>query len=104
MSRSYISSPLRLYRRVVGLLCFIFYLSIWSRGRSVSIVSDYRLDDQGSILGEAKDFSFSLCVQASSEVHPASYLIGIWCTFPGVKRDQGVTLTTHPSSAEIKNE
>jgi hypothetical protein len=40
-------------------------------GSSVSIVSDYRLDDRGSISGIGKDFSSSLCVETGSEVHPA---------------------------------
>jgi hypothetical protein len=37
---------------------------------------------------EAKGFSSSLCVQTSSETQGGH--------FPGVKRGQGVTLTTHP--------
>jgi hypothetical protein len=37
-----------------------------------------------------------LCVQTSSEVHPASYPMGTGGPFPGAKRDRGVTLTTHP--------
>jgi hypothetical protein len=64
-----------------------------SLGSSVSIVSDYGLDDRAigvrSPAG-AKDFSSNLCVQTSSEAHPAS------CPFPGAKRGRGVTLTTHP--------
>jgi hypothetical protein len=44
-------------------------------GSSVSAVSDYRLDDRGSIPAEVKDFSSSLCVQTTSEAHPASYTI-----------------------------
>jgi hypothetical protein len=45
---------------------------------SVSTVSDYRLDDRGSIPTEETDFSSSLCVQTSSdcEAHLASYPIG----------------------------
>jgi hypothetical protein len=70
---------------------------IGSLGNSVSIVSDYRLDDQGSISGIGKGFFFfSLCVQTSCEAHPASYPVGIGDPFAGVKRSQGVTLTTHP--------
>jgi hypothetical protein len=37
-----------------------------NRGSSVSIVSDYRLDYQGSIPTERTDFSSSLCVQTGS--------------------------------------
>jgi hypothetical protein len=45
---------------------------------------------------QAKNFSSSLCVQTTSEAHPASYPINI----PGVlssevKHGRGVTLTTH---------
>jgi hypothetical protein len=35
------------------------------------LVSAYWLDDQGSIPVEIKDFSSSVCVQTSSEAHPA---------------------------------
>jgi hypothetical protein len=41
-------------------------------------------------------FSSSLCVQTSSEAHPASYAMGTGDPFPGVKRGQVMTLTTHP--------
>jgi hypothetical protein len=44
-------------------------------------VSDYRLDDWGSVPAEAKDFSSSLCVQTSSEAHPASYSVGTGVLF-----------------------
>jgi hypothetical protein len=44
---------------------------------------------------EAKNFFSILCVQTSSEVHPASYSMGAGGPFPGVKRDRSVTLTTH---------
>jgi hypothetical protein len=68
-------------------------------GSSVSIVSDYGLDD-GAIRvrypAGAKDFSSSLCVQTGSEVHPASCKMGTGSPFPGKKRGRGVTLTTHP--------
>jgi hypothetical protein len=45
---------------------------------------------------EAKDFFSSLCVQTSSETHPASYQMGTGGSFPRVKRDWGVMLTNHP--------
>jgi hypothetical protein len=44
-----------------------------------------------------RNFSSSLCVQTSSEVHPASYPLGTGDPFPGVKSVWGVTLTTHPN-------
>jgi hypothetical protein len=43
-----------------------------SRGSSVSIVSDYKLDDRGSSPTGAEDFSSSLCVQTGSGTHPAT--------------------------------
>jgi hypothetical protein len=42
-----------------------------SFGSSVTIVSDYRPGGHGSIPGKGKVFSFSLCVQISSEAHTA---------------------------------
>jgi hypothetical protein len=36
--------------------------------------------------------------------HPAACQVGTGGPFPGVKRGQGVTLTTPSSSAEVKNE
>jgi hypothetical protein len=38
---------------------------------------------------EEKDFSSSLCIQTSSEAHPASYPIGIRGSFPGGKARSG---------------
>jgi hypothetical protein len=71
----------------------------WSRGSSVSVVSDYGLDDRAvgvrSQTG-AKDFSSSLCVQTGPEAHPASCTMDTGGPFPGAKRGQGVTLTTQP--------
>jgi hypothetical protein len=46
---------------------------------------------------EAKDFFSSLCVQTSSEAHPASSPMGTGGPFLGVKRGRGVMLTTHPN-------
>jgi hypothetical protein len=62
----------------------ISYMS--SRGSSVSIVSDYGLNDRAigvrSSAG-AEDFSSSLCVQTGSEAHPASCTMGTGGPFPG---------------------
>jgi hypothetical protein len=52
---------------------------------------------------EARDFSSSFRVQTSSEVHPTSYPIGTGGPFPGIKLGRGMTLTTPPSIAEVKN-
>jgi hypothetical protein len=66
---------------------------------SVSIVSDYGLDDWAigvrSPAG-ARDFSSILCVQTRSEAQPAPCTMGTGGPFPGAKRGRGVTLTTHP--------
>jgi hypothetical protein len=66
---------------------------------SVSVVSDYGLDDRAigvrSPAG-ARDLSSNLCVQTGSEAHPASCTMGTGGRFPGAKRGRGVTLTTHP--------
>jgi hypothetical protein len=87
------------------------YLSVWSRGSSGSIVSDYGLDDRVIEIQSptgAEDFSSSPCVQTGSEAHPASYPMGTGVPgvlSPGVKRGRGVTLTTHPHLvAEVKYE
>jgi hypothetical protein len=66
-----------------------------SWGGSVSTVSDYRLDDRGSI--PAKDFSSSICVHTNSEAHPASCPFGIWSKVrPGRDVDHSLT-----SSADV---
>jgi hypothetical protein len=68
-------------------------------GSSVTIVSDYGLDDRAigvrSPVG-VKDFSFNLCVRTCCGAHPASCTMGNGGPSPGAKRGQGVTLTTHP--------
>jgi hypothetical protein len=56
-----------------------------SRGSSVSIVSDYGLDDRAIEVrspAEAKDFSSSLCVQTGSGAHPVSCTMGTGGAFP----------------------
>jgi hypothetical protein len=90
--------------------CLFIYPFVWSfftclhacsgaKGSSVSIESDYGLDDR--VIGVrspagAKDLSSNLCVQTGSGVHPAPCTMGTEGPFPGAKRGQGVTLTTHP--------
>jgi hypothetical protein len=76
-------------------------------GSSVSIVSDYGLDDRAIGVrypAGTKDFSSSLCVQTGSEAYPASCKMGTGSPFPGTKRGRGVTLTTHPHLVKVKNE
>jgi hypothetical protein len=70
-----------------------------SCGSSVSIVSEYGLEDRAIGIRSPeglKDFSSNLYVQTSSEAHPASCKMGTGGPFPGAKRGRGVTLTTHP--------
>jgi hypothetical protein len=59
-------------------------------------MSDYGLDDRGSIPERGGGFSSSLCVQTGSRAHPAPCPMGTGDLSPGVKRGRGVTLTTHP--------
>jgi hypothetical protein len=63
-----------------------------SRVSSVSIVSDYGLDDRAigvrSPAG-AKDFSSNPCVQTGSGAHPASCTMGTGGPFPGGKSAAG---------------
>jgi hypothetical protein len=67
------------------------YWVLW--GSLVSIASDYRLATGVRSPAEEEDFFASLCVQTSSEAHPASCPLG---PFPVVKRGRWITLTTHP--------
>jgi hypothetical protein len=61
-------------------------------------VSDYGLDDRGSIPG-------SLCVQTGSGAHPASCPMGTGGPFPGGKVRPGHDADhSPPSSAEVVNE
>jgi hypothetical protein len=82
---------------------------LWHRGQgnSVSIVSDYRLDDW--VIGarspaEAVDFSSSLCVQTGSEAIPASCPMGTGVVSLGVKHGWGMTVHSPPFSSKVKNE
>jgi hypothetical protein len=68
-------------------------------GSSVSIVSDYGLEDRAiefRSLAGAKDFSSNLRVQTGSEAHPAPCTMGTGGPFPGAKLGRGLTLATHP--------
>jgi hypothetical protein len=67
-------------------LCIEFCLAkAWVTGRSKF---DFRQ--------RREDFFSHLCVQTGSEAHPASWPMGTRGPFLGIKRGQGVTLTTHP--------
>jgi hypothetical protein len=61
-------------------------------GSSVSIVSDYGLEDralEGRSPAGDKDFSSSLCVLTGSEAHPASCTMGTGGPSPGGKSAAG---------------
>jgi hypothetical protein len=85
--------------QIVFHICF--KLVVW--GSSVSILSD--CTTRVWFLAEAKDFSCSLCIQASSLAYPASYPMGTGDPMLGVKSSWGIILTTNPSSSmDVKNE
>jgi hypothetical protein len=53
-----------------------YYVLYVSRGSSVSIVSNYGLNDRAIVVrspAEAKDFSSSICVHTGFGAHPTSY-------------------------------
>jgi hypothetical protein len=70
-----------------------------NRGSSVSIVSDYGMNDRTigvrSPTG-ANNFSSILRVQTGSEAHSAFCTMGTGEPYPGANRCWVVTLTTHP--------
>jgi hypothetical protein len=69
---------------------------VMSWSSSVSIVTDYGLDNQGSIPSRSKDFFSSLCVQTCSEFTQPSiqWVLGVLSL--GVKHGWDMTLTTQP--------
>jgi hypothetical protein len=62
-------------------------------------VSDYRLHDRSSIPGTGNRFLSSLCVQTSTEAHPASYPTDTG----GKARPKRDADHSPPSSVEVKN-
>jgi hypothetical protein len=80
----------------------------WSRGSSVSIVSDYGLDDRAIVVRSpegAEDFSCGLCVRTGSGSNPASCPKGTGGPLPGGKARQGRDADySPPSSSEVVNE
>jgi hypothetical protein len=78
-----------------------------SRSSSVSIVSDYGLDDRATGVrfpAGAKDFSSNLYVQTGCGAHLASCTIGIGVLSRGKARLGRDAAHSPPSSAEVKNE
>jgi hypothetical protein len=102
--------PVCFVRSVYAYVIFniVFTSVMWSRGSSVSIVSDYGLDDRAIEVRSptgAGDFSSSPCVQTGSGAHPASYPVGTGGSFPGSKARPGRDADhSPPSSAEVKYE
>jgi hypothetical protein len=81
---------------------------LMSWGSSVSLVSGYGLDYRAigvrSPAG-AKGFSPGLCVQTSSDAHPASCQMGTGGPFPEGKARPGRDADhSPPHSAEVMNE
>jgi hypothetical protein len=70
------------------------------------LLSDYGLDDRGSIPDRGRGFfSSSPCVQTGSGAHPASYPMGTGGPFLGGKaRPRRDVDHSPPSSAEVNNE
>jgi hypothetical protein len=68
-------------------------------------VSDYGLDDRGSIPDRGRGFPSSPCIETGSEAHPVSYPMGTGGPFPGGKARPGRDADhSPPSSAEVKYE
>jgi hypothetical protein len=68
-----------------------------SRGSSGSTVSDYGLNDRGSIPDRGRRFFFLVSASRSAlglTQPPIQWVPGVLS--PGIKRGRGVTLTTHP--------
>jgi hypothetical protein len=93
---------------IIIIILYYLYEVKGSRVSSVSIVSDYGLDNRAigvrSPAG-AKDISSSLCPQTSSGAHPASCTMGAGGPFSGSKARPGRDADhSPPSSAEVVNE
>jgi hypothetical protein len=75
-----------------------FTTAKWSRRSSISIVSDYGLDDRAIQVrspAEEKGFSSSLCPDRLWGP-PSLLYYGYRGSFPRAKRRRGVALITHP--------
>jgi hypothetical protein len=103
--RDQVWKPIQNNGKNYGVVYFNLYiLQSGSRGRSVSIVSGYTLEDQAIEVrspARAKDFSSNLCIQTGTGVHPVSYTMGTGVLSQGVRRGLGVTLTTHPLTTHV---
>jgi hypothetical protein len=100
-------------RSVLLLLCYVIFVSEVARNSTVKskiIKLSARTGAAQSVLClrvrfPGKQFSSSLCVQTSSEAHPASYPVGTGDSFPAgearLRRDANCSSS---SSTEVKNE
>jgi hypothetical protein len=82
---------------------FVSYITDYDS--SVSIVSGYSLDNQGSrvqFLVSAGNFSLHYCIQNGSGAHPASYPMGTRDSFPGDKAARAWSWPLTPSNAKVK--
>jgi hypothetical protein len=81
------------------------HIIISGAGVAQSVTSlDYRLGGRVPYPAEAKDFSSSLCVQTSSEAHPASYPMDT-VVFPGNKERPGSDADHSPlSGAKVRKD
>jgi hypothetical protein len=95
-------------RKAVIFIYVNYYDYFVSRGSSVSIVSDYVLDDRAIAVrspAEARDFSSNLFVHTGSGAHPDSCTMGTWGPFPEGKARQGRDADhSPPSTTEVENE
>jgi hypothetical protein len=86
-----------------------FQNALWilcrSWGSSVSIVSDYRLNDRGSIPAEAKDFPLATVSVLAPRItqRPVRWVPGILYNGGKARLGRGSDHSP-PSSAEVKNE
>jgi hypothetical protein len=84
------------------------YSFAWEPWSSVSIVSDYGLDDRTIEVRprqRREDFSSKFCVQNACGAHPTSCAMGTRGPFPGGKARPGRDADhSSPSSAEVMNE
>jgi hypothetical protein len=102
------SSSIKYDSHRLKLLLGLSFPIVGEPGSSVSIASDYGLEDRAievRFLAGAKDFSSGVCVQTGSGAHPASCTMGTAGPFARAKARPGRDADhSPPSSAEAVNE